>query len=88
MIAILNEALANIVRHARARNVKIEARDLGESLQVVVRDDGVGFSSGAQSGYGLRNMRDRSRLLNGELRFSEPSGKGTTVTLEIPWVDQ
>jgi signal transduction histidine kinase len=88
MVAILNEALANIVRHAKARNVRIEARDLGESLQVSVKDDGVGFSAGAQPGYGLRNMRDRSRLLNGELRFSEPSGKGTTVTLEIPWIDQ
>jgi len=33
-------------------------------------------------------MRDRSRLLNGDLHFSEPSSKGTTVTLEIPWVDQ
>jgi signal transduction histidine kinase len=88
VVAILNEALANIVRHARARNVKIEARDLSERLQISVKDDGVGLSASAQSGYGLRNMRDRSRLLNGELRFSEPSGKGTTVTLEIPWVDQ
>ncbi|HMB22632.1 MAG TPA: ATP-binding protein, partial [Anaerolineales bacterium] len=85
--AILNETLANIVRHAKARNVKIEARGLDEKLQIRVRDDGVGFSSNLQPGYGLRNMRDRSRLLNGELHFSEPSGKGTTVTLEIPWVD-
>jgi signal transduction histidine kinase len=86
--AILNEALANIVRHAKARNVRIEARDLGEKLEVLVKDDGVGFASNTQSGYGLRNMRDRSRLLNGDLRFSEPPSKGTTVTLEIPWIDQ
>jgi signal transduction histidine kinase len=87
VIAILNEALANIVRHARAHNVRIEAYDLGEKLQILVKDDGMGFSPNVQPGYGLRNMRDRSRLLNGELHFSEPSGKGTTVTLEIPWVD-
>jgi two-component system sensor histidine kinase UhpB len=87
LMAILNEALANIIRHAKARNVKIQAQDLGEKLQVIIKDDGVGLSPGAQPGYGLRNMRDRSRLLNGELQFSEPSMRGTTVTIEIPWVD-
>jgi signal transduction histidine kinase len=85
--AIINEALANIVRHAKARNVRIQVQDLGEKLQVLIKDDGVGFSPNEQSGYGLRNMRDRSRLLNGGLHFSEPSSKGTTITLEIPWVD-
>jgi len=85
--AIVNEALANIVRHANARKVNIQAHDLGERLQISIKDDGIGISPSAQSGYGLRNMRDRARLLNGELHFSEPSNKGTTVTLEIPWVD-
>jgi signal transduction histidine kinase len=87
VFAIINEAMANIVRHAHARNVNIQVHDLGEQLQVLIKDDGTGISPGAQPGYGLRNMRDRSRLLNGELHFSEPSSKGTTITLEIPWVD-
>jgi len=87
VFAIINEAMANIVRHANARNVKIQAHDLDERLQILIRDDGTGIAPNAQPGYGLRNMRDRSRLLNGELRFSEPSSKGTTITLEIPWVD-
>ena len=88
VVAIINEALANIVRHAKAHNVSIQVHDLGEKMQILVRDDGVGFSPNAKSGYGLRNMRDRSRLLNGELLFSEPASKGTTVTLEFPWEDQ
>ncbi len=87
VFAIINEAMANIVRHAHARNVSIQVHDLGEQLQVLIKDDGTGISPNAQPGYGLRNMRDRSRLLNGDLRFSEPSNKGTTITLEIPWVD-
>jgi len=87
VFAIVNEAMANIVRHANARNVSIQAKDLGERLHVLIKDDGIGLSPNAQPGYGLRNMRDRSRLLNGELHFSEPSSKGTIVTLEIPWVD-
>jgi signal transduction histidine kinase len=88
LAAIINEAFANIVRHANARNVWLKASELDEKLQIVLKDDGVGFSPNGGSGYGLRNMRDRARLLNGELQFSEPSHKGTTVTLEIPWEDK
>ncbi len=50
VIAIINEALANIVRHAKARNVSIQAQDLGDKLQVSIKDDGIGFSPNAQSG--------------------------------------
>jgi signal transduction histidine kinase len=87
VMAIINEALANIVRHAHARNVHIQTSDLGERLHILIRDDGIGLDSNTQAGYGLRNMRDRSRLLNGEIHFSEPSKKGTTVTVDIPWSD-
>jgi signal transduction histidine kinase len=87
VFAIVSEAMSNIVRHANASNVNIQARDLGEKMRLLITDDGVGLTSKAKPGYGLRNMRDRSRLLNGELRFSEPASKGTTVTLEIPWMD-
>jgi signal transduction histidine kinase len=88
VFAIINEAMANVVRHANARNVQIQALDVGETLQVQIKDDGAGVSPNAESGYGLRNMRDRSRLLNGELHFSDASSKGTTVTLAIPWEDK
>ena len=87
VFAIVNEAMANIVRHANARHVNIQAEDLNKHLKVSVHDDGTGMAPNAQPGYGLRNMRDRARILNGDLHFSEPSGKGTTITLEIPWVD-
>jgi signal transduction histidine kinase len=84
--AILNEALANTVRHAQAKNVEISASDQGAQLQIEIRDDGVGISPEPNASYGLRNMRDRARLLNGKLKFS--NDKGTIVTLTIPWVDQ
>src|SRR6266498_2166573 len=88
LLAIINEAFANIVRHAKARNVLLRAHELGEKLQIMIKDDGIGFSPNEGSGYGLRNMRDRARLLNGELYFSEPSNKGTTILLDIPWEDK
>lgn len=84
--AIVNEALSNIVRHAQAKHVHISAHDEGEQLRITVRDDGVGISSSVKHGYGLSNMRDRARLLNGTIEFE--TSKGTEVVLIIPWVDQ
>lgn len=84
--SIVNEALANTVRHARAQNVEIRAIDRGTLLQLEIQDDGIGIPAEPEAGYGLRNMRDRARLLNGTLTFG--SSHGTTVTLLIPWVDQ
>jgi signal transduction histidine kinase len=86
VLAIVNEALANTVRHAQAKNVEIQAQDLDRHLHIVIRDDGVGFPAEPKAGYGLRNMRDRTRLLNGNLSFT--NDKGTTVTLTLPWMDQ
>jgi signal transduction histidine kinase len=86
VFSIVNESLANTVRHAHAKNVEIHAHDLGTQLQIEIKDDGVGIPPEPKAGYGLRNMRDRARLLSGGLQFS--SNKGTTVTLTIPWEDQ
>jgi signal transduction histidine kinase len=86
MVAIVNEALANTVRHAQAQNVEIHVLDQGSALKIEIKDDGVGIPSEPKAGYGLRNMLDRARLLNGDLKFA--NSKGTTVTLVVPWVDQ
>lgn len=85
VFAIVNEAMANIVRHAKAANVNIHASDAGEFLKIQIKDDGVGMHPNATNGYGLRNMRDRARLLNGKIEFE--NNKGLMTTLEIPWKD-
>jgi signal transduction histidine kinase len=87
LLSILNEALANIIRHAQARKVLIRAEDLGKTLRILVRDDGIGLSGQASKGYGLRNMHDRARLLNGQLTVERAGLKGTAVIMEIPWLD-
>ena len=86
VFAIVNESMANIVRHAEAKNVQIRACDLGTQLQIEISDDGIGIPPEPKAGYGLRNMRDRARLLNGNLQFI--NNKGTTVALTVPWIDQ
>ena len=83
--AIVNEALSNAIRHAQAQNVEIKAENTGENLRIVIKDDGIGLPEDAKVGYGLRNMRDRARLLNGTINIS--NSKGTTILIDIPWID-
>jgi signal transduction histidine kinase len=82
-MAVLQEALANIVRHAHARHVTISAACQDNRLRLAVSDDGIGLPEQVSDGYGLRNMRERAALLHGELQVEQLS-HGTRVTLDIP----
>jgi signal transduction histidine kinase len=88
VMAVVNEALSNIVRHARARLVQISVRQADGRLTVTIQDDGVGLPPQVEAGFGLRNMRDRARLLGGQLDVTSAKGKGTTVKLDVPWKDE
>ncbi len=85
ILAIVSEALSNVVRHARARRVRITATLHDGQLQIRIADDGRGFGPEAQPGFGLRNMEERAHLLNGRLEIMSQPGLGTTVLLEVPW---
>ena len=87
IIRIVNEAMSNILRHSKARHVHINATREAEALTITIRDDGTGFASVSSSGYGLQNMRDRARLLNGSLEIDSKPGRGTKITLQLPWMD-
>jgi signal transduction histidine kinase len=88
ILAVLQEALANVIRHSRARNATISLQNDGDRLQVHIQDDGVGLPRSTQSGFGLRNMRDRARLLGGNLEIESENGKGTRVILDVPCIDE
>jgi signal transduction histidine kinase len=83
VLAILQEALANIVRHAHARHASVTAECREDRLRMMVKDDGIGLPAQVAGEHGLRNMRDRASLLHGELAV-EKLAKGTCVTLDIP----
>jgi signal transduction histidine kinase len=85
IFAIVNEAMSNTVRHASATAVEIHASGQDEFLKIEIKDDGAGMPAEIKDGYGLRNMRDRARLLNGKIEFI--NDKGLTISLEIPWND-
>jgi signal transduction histidine kinase len=94
MLRFAQEALANVARHARAKNVRVR---FGESLEWVptgvrerrfilsVTDDGQGFEDGEAPppGMGLRNMAARAAEAHGTFELSSTPGQGTSVTLTI-----
>lgn len=87
----VRELLVNIVKHARARNVKITIRADKKNLRIRVTDDGVGFikETKANRAYsdhrlGLFNISERIRYLGGRLEVDSQQGKGTMMTLVAP----
>ncbi|HEX5417297.1 MAG TPA: GAF domain-containing sensor histidine kinase [Chloroflexota bacterium] len=83
---IAHEALTNARRHARARAVEITFRERPGETLLAIRDDGIGFAPGrrADDRHGLLGMRERARLLGGQLRVVSRPGKGTTIVARIP----
>ena len=76
---IVQEALTNVAKHARADNVRVRVAVAGGRLDVEIADDGRGYDPDATApGFGLAGMRERVELLGGELTLM-PSPSGTTV---------
>lgn len=82
---ILQEALNNVLRHAKTSEVWVKAEYTPSQLRLVVEDHGVGMHDAPpRSGIGLISMRERAGLLGGRLEFSSPAGGGARVTLMVP----
>ncbi len=87
---IVQEALTNVARHARATRADVLLERRADRVITVVEDDGVGFdlSSAMQNGrLGLFGMRERAEMLGGTLLVESALGAGTTVLVEIPYAD-
>ena len=88
VLAIVNEALSNVVRHSRATHATISMNCKDICFELVIEDNGTSIPKDFKAGYGLRNMHDRARLLGGTLEITgaaPKSHKGTKVRLVIPW---
>jgi signal transduction histidine kinase len=83
---IAREALTNVARHAHARKVVVRL-DYGlDSLCLSIADNGIGLSAiPSGDGHGLRNMRQRTRLLNGSLEIDTAPGQGLAMVLTVPY---
>ena len=80
---VVSESLANTVKHARARCIGIRIRDLGDTVEVEVDDDGQGGATFA-GGSGLVGLRDRVEAIDGTLTVDSPAGQGTRITAVLP----
>ena len=81
----VQEALANIARHARAQHVVVHLNTSPDSVDVWIRDDGVGFDpAAAMSGMGMNNMRTRLAEVGGSLLMQSAPGRGTLVAFSVP----
>ncbi|AEB11109.1 histidine kinase [Marinithermus hydrothermalis DSM 14884] len=83
---VAQEALTNVVRHARAQRVSVVLTAHRDAVQLVVEDDGVGFDPRrvASTRLGLAGMRERVELLGGQFRLESAPGAGTTVYARLP----
>jgi signal transduction histidine kinase len=88
---VAQEALTNVVRHAKAHNVSVNLQKRERELHLTVKDDGIGFDVGAHRGeavrgasLGLLSMEERATLAGGGLRFHSAPGEGTMIEAWFP----
>lgn len=81
---VVQEALRNAARHARAKNVDIRLTCSNESLTLVIQDNGEGFAPEQEKGVGLLGMEERVTHLGGSFRLESRRGEGATIRVELP----
>jgi PAS domain S-box-containing protein len=80
------EALTNVAKHSRARNVDVILERHGDAVTLIVEDNGIGFETGeatADRGFGLLGMQERAALVGASLQIESSAGGGTTVLLRM-----
>jgi two-component system NarL family sensor kinase len=92
---ILQEALKNVEKHARAHHVAVHLTQRGACVQLAIDDDGIGFDPDhdptkrkREVGFGLLSMRERAKYAGGALNVKSALGKGTTIRAQIPLMDR
>jgi len=89
LIRIVQEALTNVRKHARATAAKVDIRRRDGQIIASITDDGVGFNTEVRPRsdfprFGLSTMRERAESVGGRLRVLSMPGKGTTIAFELP----
>jgi len=89
---VMQEALNNVAKHSAAHKVSINIRTYNNSIILDIKDDGVGFDPYEQpstiseeGGLGLQGIRERVRIVGGNLSISSKQNSGTTLKVDIPY---
>jgi signal transduction histidine kinase len=91
LVCILQEALANVRKHAHCRRVIVSMEENGDSesrsVQMTIKDDGIGFvANDRKRHFGLATMHERAKSVNGDLNVDSKPGKGTLIFCRLPCV--
>lgn len=83
---IVQESLNNIVKHADAEEcvIAIAAANSNKDIQIIIKDDGKGFDTQKPVGFGLKTIKERCHILNGQLLI-ESGNNGTQLTIIFPY---
>ncbi|WP_028298303.1 sensor histidine kinase [Olivibacter sitiensis] len=89
ILRIFQEVFNNIVKHAEAGHIDVIMELEKDKLSIVIKDDGKGFditeSSSRNQGLGLNNLKKRSKLIGGDMDISSKLGKGTRISITVPY---
>jgi signal transduction histidine kinase len=90
---IAREGVMNSLKHAKASNMWLTVKQDGEEVELVLRDDGVGFDADApepEGHYGMTMMRERANVGGGTLKVTSTPGEGATITVRFPtlWLQE
>ncbi len=87
LFRICQETLNNILKHAQAKHVQIEIVKGADHLELIISDDGVGFSNTARNkprSFGLRGIQERVAHLGGTVKIASTLGRGTQIAIFVP----
>ncbi|MFZ5524646.1 MAG: histidine kinase [Pseudomonadota bacterium] len=87
LFRIFQEALNNILKHAKAKNAQIEVVKGTDHLELIISDDGVGISDTARNkprSFGLRGIHERVAYLGGTVRIASSASSGTQIAIFVP----
>jgi signal transduction histidine kinase len=91
LFRIFQESLTNVARHAHAKKVDINLKVEKEKIVLSIKDDGKGFEmekAKSKRTLGILGMRERSYMMGGTYEVKSKPGKGTKVTVSVPYSDK
>jgi two-component system NarL family sensor kinase len=84
---VIQESLRNVVKHASAKQVQVKLESVDSKVHLGIKDNGIGFDVSATSrkgGIGLLSMKERVRLVDGEIMLKSKPGHGTRIDVWAP----
>lgn len=88
LFRVLQEALQNAVKHSGSKDYKVTITSVSDEIQLIVADDGYGFNMEEAlktPGLGITSMKERLKIVNGELQIDSQTNHGTVVCARVPF---